>query len=102
MFRFSLPKFLLIFALLLAQLGSVTHGISHALAEQKQSSDQSLPHDKHCDLCAVYAQVGGAIGSSSISFIGGKNIEAFISDYSNATFSTRFVAFAARAPPYSA
>jgi hypothetical protein len=102
MFRSLLPKVLLIFALLFAQFGGLTHSISHTLAEQKQSSDQSLPHDKHCDLCAAYAQIGGVIASSNISFVSSKNIEAFVSSYSNAALSTRFVAFAARAPPYSA
>lgn len=102
MFRSLLPKVLLVFALLLTQLGGLTHSISHALSEQNQSSDQSLPHDKHCDLCAAYAQVGGVIASSNISFVSGKNIEIFVSDCSNATLPARFVSFAARAPPYSA
>ncbi len=102
MLRSLLPKILLVFALLFAQLGGLTHGISHVLAEQKQSSDQSLPHDKMCDLCVAYAQIGGAVASNSISFISSQSIEAFTSDYSNAIFFTRFVAFAARAPPYFA
>lgn len=102
MFRSLLPKVLLVFALLFTQLGGLTHGISHTLSEQNQSSDQSLPHDKHCDLCAAYAQIGGVITSGNISFVNSENIEAFVSDYSNATLSARFVAFSARAPPYSA
>ena len=37
--------------------------------------DQSLPHDKHCDLCAAYAHIGNAIGSSSINFASSENYE---------------------------
>ena len=92
----------LVFALLLAQMGSLAHGISHILPEQSQRSDQSLPHDKYCGQCAAYAQIGGLVGSSSISFAG---IESFETPHFNepASYtSTTFVAFAARAPPYSA
>lgn len=93
-------RLLLIFALLFAQLGGLTHGISHAFAEQ--GSDQSLPHDKHCDLCQAYAQIGSAIGSSDIRFAGGENCETrHLASFSSYTSGT-FVAFAARAPPYSA
>ncbi len=49
-------RLLLITALLFAQMGGLAHGITHTLADQ--GSDQSLPHDKHCDLCATYAQIG--------------------------------------------
>ncbi|NOU00729.1 MAG: hypothetical protein HOO95_04030 [Gallionella sp.] len=101
MFRTMLPKVLLVFALLFAQLGSLTHGISHTFSEQNQSSDQSLQHDKHCDLCAVYAQIGSAIGSNQISFHSSENIEALHVIYFDAVYRTHFTAFAARAPPYS-
>lgn len=92
----------LVFALLLAQMGSLAHGISHILPEQSQRSDQSLPHDKYCGQCAAYAQIGGLVGSSSISFAG---VESFETPHFNepASYtSTTFAAFAARAPPYSA
>ena len=95
-------RLLLISALLFAQLGGLTHGISHALAEPAQRSDQSLPHDKHCDLCVAYAHIGSAIGSSSSNFTGSESCEAQqLSDFTSYVSST-FVAFAARAPPYSA
>lgn len=102
MFRSLLLKVLLVFSLLLAQLGSLTHGISHVLAEQKQSTDQSLPHDKLCDLCAAYAQIGGAVASSKVSFISSASSEAFHVNRLSVAPSPRFIAFSARAPPYSA
>jgi hypothetical protein len=96
----SLPiRLLLIFALLLSQLGGLTHGIEHTLAAQ--SEDHSLPHDRLCDLCASYAQLGCALGSSSPGFAVTENFEAHYSDDSSTHLSATFVAFAARAPPRS-
>ena len=103
MHRSLFTRLLLIFALLFAQMGGLAHGISHILAEQSQGSDQSLPHDKYCDQCAAYAQIGSAVGSSSISFAGSENFETLHSNNPVSYTSTNtFVAFAARAPPYSA
>ena len=102
MLRIIFPRLLLIFALLFAQLGGLTHGVEHALAEQQQSPDQSVLHHAHCDLCAAYAQIGSAIGSNGIHFIGNSTGEILhLTRFS--TFTPHiFVAFAARAPPYSA
>ncbi len=98
----GLTRLLLIFFLLFAQLGGLTHGISHALAEQGQNSDQSLPHDKHGGLCAIYAHIGSAIGSSSIHLVNSETCVAFQINNPGSCIPTTFVAFAARAPPYSA
>ena len=100
MLRSLLPRILLITALLFAQLGGLTHGISHALAEQ--NSEQSLPHDKHCDLCAAYAQIGAAVASSDIVFVSPDTHFTLAAHYVTTHASDTFVAFAARAPPYSA
>jgi len=93
-------RFLLVFALLFAQLGGLTHGIAHTLADRTQ--DQSLPHDNLCDLCAAYAQVGSAIGSSPIHFDFTSSFAETSDTHSTSFRSTAFAAFAARAPPYSA
>jgi hypothetical protein len=93
---------LLAFALLFAQMGSLAHGISHIIAGQSRGLDQSLPHDKYCDQCAAYGQIGGLIGSSNISFASGKNFETLHFNEPASCSSTTFAAFAARAPPYSA
>jgi hypothetical protein len=95
-------RLLLISALLFAQLGGLVHGISHTLTEQSHGSDQSLPHDKHCDLCAAYAQISSAIGSSSISFASSENFETLHFNNPGSYTPNTFVAFAARAPPYFA
>lgn len=95
-------RLLMIFALLFAQVGGLTHGISHVLDEQSQSGDQSPTNDKHCDLCDAYTQISSAIGSSIVSFTQSKNMGCV---EQNCTYSLFFIAFApfeARAPPYSA
>jgi len=94
----ALPlRLLLLFALLLTQFGGLVHGISHAHAAQTQ--DQSLPHEKHCDLCASYAQLGGALPSVELSRIVEPHDDQFtaLPDYRFQSLS--FAAFAARAPP---
>ena len=101
-------RLLLIFALLLTQLGGLTHGISHAMEgrsqspEQSRNSDQSLPNDKHCDTCLAYAQIGSAVGSTSVSFANSEDHETLHLGTPHSYLSNTFVAFAARAPPYSA
>ena len=92
----------LILALLLAQMGSLAHGISHIHPEQSQNSDQSLPHDKYCGQCAAYAQIGGLIGSSTISFASIESFETLHFNEPASYTSITFVAFAARGPPHSA
>lgn len=100
MLRSVLLKSLLVLALLFAQQGAVMHGIEHTLTEQKQ--DPSLPHHQHCDLCAVYAQIGSAIGSSDIHFDFASSFGETLSAHSSSCCSAAFTAFAARAPPHSA
>jgi hypothetical protein len=100
MLRSAFLKSLLILALLFAQQGAVTHGIAHTLAAQAQ--DQSLPHDQQCELCAAYAQVGSAVGSSSVHFDFAARTQETLSTRSASFHSIAFAAFAARAPPRSA
>ncbi len=100
--RYSLfARLLLVFSLLFVQTGSLVHGISHALADQTQ--DQSLPHDKHCDLCAAYAQLGSALGSHGVAFTPAdiQTVQIDASLYAVIP-NTAFTAFVARAPPTSA
>lgn len=92
-------RLLLVCALLLTQLGGLTHSISHTLAEHTQ--DQSQPHDKLCDLCAVYEQIGSALGSSLISFTAVEQEIFFVAASFAVTRPSSFAAFAARAPPIS-
>jgi hypothetical protein len=92
-------RLLLIFALLFVQMGSLAHGISHILAEPSQGSKQSVPHDKYCGQCAAYAEIAGAVGSSSISFFTGESLETLNLNPLSTRTADLFAAFAARAPP---
>lgn len=100
MLRSLFPRFLLVIALLFTQLGGLTHGISHIL--EGQSSDHSLSHEKHCDLCAAYAQLGGALSSPAIQFGAIEHHASSFFDSPVSFRSTAFNAYTARAPPYSA
>lgn len=101
MYRSLFARLMLVFAMLFVQTGSLAHGISHILAERSQDSEQSLPHDKYCDQCAAYAQIASAVGSSGISFFSSEDFETLHFINSGSFTSSTFVAFAARAPPYS-
>lgn len=97
----SLPiRLLLVLALLFTQLGGLTHGIVHTLAEQSQ--DQSLPHDKLCELCASYAQLGCALASAPVHLAVDTQRFVFEANSVPDFQSFAFSAFAARAPPHSA
>ncbi len=88
-------RLLLIFALLYAQLGGLTHGISHALAEQ--NSPQSLEH--HCEQCDFYAQIDSAIGSSDLALAISKNCNSPYLPRYYSYHSNLYTAYTARAPP---
>lgn len=95
-----LQPLLFALALLFAQQGGLTHGIEHTLLEQKQ--DPSLPHHQHCELCAVYAQIGSAVDSCDVHFDFSTSFDAPYERPHNDTSALTFTAFAARAPPHSA
>ncbi|MFH2134561.1 MAG: hypothetical protein ABII81_05205 [Pseudomonadota bacterium] len=95
-----LQPLLLALALLFVQQGAATHGIAHILAEQSQ--DQSLPHDLQCELCAGYAQIGSAVGSSEVYFDFSAPFSAAYERSRNDPHPLTIAAFAARAPPHSA
>lgn len=100
MLRAALPRLLLIFALLLTQLGALTHGVSHIM--EAQGADFTLSHDKHCDLCAEYAQLDSAVSSTDIQFAVLVRHNTFACAVPADFHSRTFAAFAARAPPHEA
>ncbi len=95
-------RLLLIFSLLFAQMGSLTHGISHQFFESSHSTDQPLPHEKHSNFCESYAHIGSAVNTPDINFTGAGNSPTVYLPTPSSYTSSTFVAFAARAPPYSA
>ena len=99
MSRYLPIRLLLVFALLFTQIGGLAHGIAHTL--EGQSQGQSLPHDRLCDLCAAYAQIGSALGSNGPTLAPCKQPPAFSAIVPVVFHSIAFTAFAARAPPHS-
>jgi len=94
-------RFLLIIALLFTQTGGLVHGISHTLEEQ--SRDQSLPHDKLCELCEAYAQLSSALGSHVIQFVPVKQpVTLADAPFTSVVTTGVFSAYTSRAPPCSA
>lgn len=76
------------------------HEISHIVVHP--SHDHSLSHEKHCNLCAAYAQMGSALGSHVPEFKPPVSRIALADTVFDAVFATPpFTAFAARAPPLS-
>ncbi|MGC2165337.1 MAG: DUF2946 family protein [Gallionella sp.] len=99
--RNKILNLLLVFTLLFSQMGGLAHGVTHTHGEKSSDSEHSLPHDKYCDQCAAYAQIGSAVGSSSINFASNEVFAAPFLHETSSFVSQTFVAFAARAPPYS-
>ncbi len=96
----AFARLLLIFALLLVQTGGLMHEISHIVVHP--SHDRSLPHEKHCDLCAAYAQIGSALGSHVPALQPIVSRMALTETVFDAVLAAApFAAFAARAPPLS-
>lgn len=100
MLRSTFQLTLLVFTLLFAQQGAMSHGISHTLAQQSQ--DQSAPHDTQCELCAAYAHIGSAVGSCDVHFDLTASANVVAPSYTPSFRSNTFAAFTARAPPHSA
>lgn len=63
--RRILHIFLLIFALLFAQLGMVAHAASH-VAPVSHAGHEGVPSDAACELCVGYAQLGGNVPPSVV------------------------------------
>lgn len=94
-----LPRFLLIAALLFAQLGGLAHGISHSMDER--ANDSTLSHDKHCDLCELYAQIDSSVAATTLSFQVATQHNEFYAPLLNGYSANPFHAYTARAPPYT-
>ena len=107
--RFSI-HLALIFVFAFAQMGAVTHGISHVedFAKHNQTSDnQQDPnkqdnniHADQCGKCISFAKVAGGLQAKSFVF----NFAAsnfFVAEFHHQSYiSLTHTAYAARAPPY--
>lgn len=97
MLRAVLPRFLLLIALLFVQLGGLTHAITHSMNDH--GKEATLAQDEHCDLCQLYAQLDGAVGTTTVQFDPVKLSNEFVAFPFPQAPSLSFRAYTARAPP---
>lgn len=89
---------LLAFALLFAQQTGAAHALRHALEEQTQDDKQLLqPHA--CEQCAIYGQLGSALGVNTHNFTPSPVSSDTIGLCGTAFHSIIILAAAARGPP---
>ncbi len=55
-------------AVFFAQQGSALHALRHAMAEQVQKQNKQAPTTHDCEQCLCFSQIGGALGSSYLTF----------------------------------
>ena len=89
----------LIFLFAFAQIGAVTHEISHAEDFAKHSKQDKSTHSEQCEQCINFAKI--ASGLASQSFVLPVLPTSFIrsTQLLNFALSQRHTAYAARAPP---
>jgi hypothetical protein len=119
MFQRLLLAFSLIVSFGFAQIGALTHEISH-YSDTKSQSQQSLhnsvsqdstsdltpdnqvPHNQVCEKCFSYAELGHAVQNAALTLA----IAVTSQHYLNSDFATsshaKLRSYSARAPPFSA
>lgn len=63
-YRFTLIALIAVLCLLGMQQGAAYHRLSHS-ADDATSQQKHLPHEKNCDKCVFYAEVGGGAPTTS-------------------------------------
>ena len=111
MFKRFAANFALIFLFAFAQIGAVTHGISHfndyakqnktRHSQQDPSEKSKSTHNEQCGQCISFAKIASGLASQSFAlpilpagFIGSTQLTTQV-------LSQTHTAYAARAPPYS-
>ena len=101
--RIILFPLFLVLALLFAQQAGASHALRHALEDlTQQQEDKQAPHSDTCEKCADYAQLGSALNVAVHDFIPLAVSDETAQHRSISFRSIRFLAAAARAPPYPA
>ena len=99
MFKRFAANFALIFLFAFAQVGAVTHEISHISDYTKHSQQDKNTHGEQCKQCISYAEVaGGLVGNTFVSPIINHH---FIAEahYHFSSHSFLNTPYSARAPP---
>jgi hypothetical protein len=100
MFKRWSIHFALILLFALAQIGAVTHGISHVEDFASHSQHDKNSKSEQCTQCISFAQVAGGLQAQSFVFTFVKP-EFFVAEFNQQSYiSLTHTAYAARAPPY--
>ena len=120
MFQRLLLSFSLIVSFGFAQIGAVTHEISHYGDTKSQSQPQNLqtsanqsspddltpdkqvPHNQVCEKCFSYAELGHAVQNAAITLAIAISSQHYLnSDFAKSSYA-KLRTYSARAPPFSA
>jgi len=85
--------------LLFAQQGGVLHALRHTLAEQTQQQNKKAPHSPYCEQCTSYAQLGGALNSTYLSFELHSSLVQTLAQHYFVFFTRHTLTAIARGPP---
>ena len=100
MFKRFASHFALILLFAFAQMGAITHAISHTEDLVKHSQQDQNTHSEQCGQCIGFAKIASGLASQSFAlpilptgFIGSTQL-------TTQALSQPHTAYAARAPPY--
>jgi hypothetical protein len=105
--------FTLIVSFGVAQIGAVTHEISHYSDAKSQGSsqdssknsqndfapDKQLPHNQVCEKCFSYAELGHAVQNADVILPIAVSSQHYLNSYSATLSYTKLRSYSARAPP---
>ena len=99
MLRRMLLIFTLAFLFGLGQQGAAMHAIAHYADVQEQQQDKQTHSSAACEQCVVYANLVGAIPSSTFILPPHTGAHVAVTTHTFAAESFYLLAYSARAPP---
>jgi hypothetical protein len=101
--RFSI-NLALIFVFVFAQIGAVTHGISHVNdgakhGQHEPNKQDKSTHSEQCDQCISFAKIAGGLAAQSFEFPITQASLTSNTQLQTLASSQLFSAYTARAPP---
>lgn len=99
MLRRMLLIFTLAFLFGLGQQGAAMHAIAHYADVQEQQQDKKTHSTAACEQCAAYANLAGAVPSSTFVLPSVTGRHVIVATHTVAADSFYLLAYSARAPP---
>lgn len=99
MLRRMLLIFTLAFLFGLGQQGAAMHAIAHYADVQEQQQDKKTHSTAACEQCAAYANLAGAVPSSTFVLPSVTGRHVIVATHTFAADSFYLLAYSARAPP---